>query len=60
MCTVLTNTTIWIADSLLHNEAMLLSDAYQELTFTLEQALLKHLLAALSVNPTSLVKKVIF
>ena len=50
----LTCTTIRIAESLLRNEASLLSDAYQELMITLEQALQKSLPCG-TVNPTSLV-----
>ena len=52
----LTCTTIKIAQSLLRNEASLLSDAYKELMTTLEQTIQKTLPCS-TVNPTSLVTK---
>ena len=52
----LIHTTRRIADSLLQNEALLLSDAYQELITTLQQTLTK-IVCDSTINPTSLVTK---
>ena len=52
----LIHTTKRIAHSLLHNEALLLSEAYQEVVTTLEQAL-QNASTNCTINPTSLVTK---